>query len=143
AIAGGDLPEVIKLSGAATIEIAVANGANGHVVALDTWDPQIGTYDWVKPVQRAMTRGGKLYSMPVNSGAVAFYYNKDLYKAAGLDPEKPPDTMDQLMELAGKLTKPAEQIWGHYGLTAPTAQSSTYFNTLLFVFGGKDVSDDG
>jgi sn-glycerol 3-phosphate transport system substrate-binding protein len=51
------------------------------------------------------TVGGKLYSMPFNTSAPILYYNKDLFKAAGLDPEKPPRTYAEVLDAAKKLTK--------------------------------------
>ncbi|MFK7692351.1 ABC transporter substrate-binding protein [Paenibacillus sp. HJGM_3] len=47
----------------------------------------------------------KLYSMPFNTSNPILYYNKDLFKAAGLDPEKPPRTYEELTETAKKLSK--------------------------------------
>ncbi|MCZ8523497.1 MULTISPECIES: ABC transporter substrate-binding protein [Paenibacillus] len=48
---------------------------------------------------------GKLYSMPFNTSNPILYYNKDLFKAAGLDPEKPPATYEEVADAAKKLTK--------------------------------------
>ncbi len=47
----------------------------------------------------------KLYSMPFNTSNPILYYNKDAFKAAGLDPEKPPATYAEVAEAAKKLTK--------------------------------------
>lgn len=43
-------------------------------------------------------------SSEIDSGQM-LYYRKDLFEEAGLDPEKPPKTMDELIEYAQKLTK--------------------------------------
>ncbi|WP_127490166.1 ABC transporter substrate-binding protein [Paenibacillus ehimensis] len=51
------------------------------------------------------TVGGKLNSMPFNTSNPILYYNKDMFKAAGLDPEKPPVTYEEIAEAAKKLTK--------------------------------------
>jgi sn-glycerol 3-phosphate transport system substrate-binding protein len=47
----------------------------------------------------------KLQSMPFNSSSSILYYNKDAFRAAGLDPEKPPLTFSEVTEAAKKLTK--------------------------------------
>ncbi len=47
---------------------------------------------------------GKLYSMPFNSSNPILYYNKTLFKKAGLDPNHPPRTFEELLEFAKKLT---------------------------------------
>jgi len=49
--------------------------------------------------------GGKLYSMPFNTSNPVLYYNKDLFKEAGLDPEKAPRTWTEVAEYARQLTK--------------------------------------
>lgn len=51
------------------------------------------------------TVGNKLYSMPFNSSMPVLYYNKDMFKAAGLNPEQPPQTWDEVEKDAKALTK--------------------------------------
>ncbi|WKU18426.1 sn-glycerol-3-phosphate ABC transporter substrate-binding protein UgpB [Advenella alkanexedens] len=46
---------------------------------------------------------GKLASMPFNSSTPVFYYNKDMFEKAGLDPNSPPKTYTQIHEAAKKL----------------------------------------
>ena len=46
---------------------------------------------------------GRLISMPFNSSTPVFFYNKDAFKKAGLDPNKPPKTWDEVQEAALKL----------------------------------------
>jgi sn-glycerol 3-phosphate transport system substrate-binding protein len=46
---------------------------------------------------------GQMLSMPFNSSTTVFYYNKDAFKAAGLDPEKPPVTWPEVALAAAKL----------------------------------------
>jgi sn-glycerol 3-phosphate transport system substrate-binding protein len=48
---------------------------------------------------------GKLYSMPWNVSTPLLYYNKDAFQAAGLDPNKPPQTLDEIRADAEKLTR--------------------------------------
>jgi sn-glycerol 3-phosphate transport system substrate-binding protein len=46
---------------------------------------------------------GRILSMPFNSSTPVFFYNKDAFKKAGLDPNKPPKTWDEAQEDAIKL----------------------------------------
>ncbi|MCX4165849.1 MULTISPECIES: sn-glycerol-3-phosphate ABC transporter substrate-binding protein UgpB [Paraburkholderia] len=46
---------------------------------------------------------GELISMPFNSSTPVLYYNKDAFKKAGLDPNKPPKTWQELQQDAQKL----------------------------------------
>lgn len=46
----------------------------------------------------------QLYSMPFNSSTPALFYNKDKFEEAGLDPDNPPRTFDEIEEAADALT---------------------------------------
>ncbi|MDX5630882.1 MULTISPECIES: sn-glycerol-3-phosphate ABC transporter substrate-binding protein UgpB [unclassified Brenneria] len=48
-------------------------------------------------------KSGQLLSQPFNSSTPVLYYNKDAFKKAGLDPEQPPKTWQQLAEYTAKL----------------------------------------
>ncbi len=49
--------------------------------------------------------GGRLYSMPFNTSTAILYYNKDMFKQAGLDPNRPPRTFDEIEASAAKLVR--------------------------------------
>ncbi|MBW9055945.1 ABC transporter substrate-binding protein [Rhizobium mesosinicum] len=55
---------------------------------------------------------GKYFGVPKATNTIALYYNKDMFKAKGLDPNKPPQTWDELVEGARKLTDPAKNVYG-------------------------------
>jgi sn-glycerol 3-phosphate transport system substrate-binding protein len=46
---------------------------------------------------------GQMLSLPFNSSTTVFHYNKDAFKAAGLDPEQPPKTWPEVALAAAKL----------------------------------------
>ncbi|MFA9441311.1 sn-glycerol-3-phosphate ABC transporter substrate-binding protein UgpB [Uliginosibacterium sp. sgz301328] len=48
-------------------------------------------------------RNGKMLSLPFNSSTTVFFYNKDAFRKAGLDPAKPPATWTELTSAAAKL----------------------------------------
>jgi multiple sugar transport system substrate-binding protein len=54
----------------------------------------------------------KYYGIPKATNTIALYYNKDMFKAAGLDPSKPPQTWDELIADAKKLTNPSKNVYG-------------------------------
>ncbi|MBP1082586.1 multiple sugar transport system substrate-binding protein [Bacillus capparidis] len=88
---------------------------------------------------------GEYYSLPTAVRTLALFYNKDLFKKAGLDPEHPPTTWDELIDIGKKLTvrdKNGKLITE--GLAwQPEAQLHTWFRDgLLYQAGGKDQSDD-
>jgi sn-glycerol 3-phosphate transport system substrate-binding protein len=49
--------------------------------------------------------GGKTWGVPFQRSTIVLYWNKELFKEAGLDPEKPPATWQEQLEFAQKLTK--------------------------------------
>ncbi|MBD0272180.1 MAG: extracellular solute-binding protein, partial [Acetobacteraceae bacterium] len=48
------------------------------------------------------TNDGRQMSMPFNSSTAVMYWNKDAFRRAGLDPEKPPTTWRELEDAARK-----------------------------------------
>ncbi|MEO5691483.1 MAG: ABC transporter substrate-binding protein [Usitatibacter sp.] len=49
--------------------------------------------------------GGKTWGIPFQRSTIVLYWNKELFKAAGLDPEKAPASWKEMVEYAQKLTK--------------------------------------
>jgi len=47
--------------------------------------------------------GGKTWAIPFQRSTIVMYYNKDAFRKAGLDPEAPPATWDELVEMGKKL----------------------------------------
>jgi len=65
-------------------------------------------FDWgdvVVPILNYYSVDGKLYSMPFNSSTAILYYNKDIFQKAGLDPNKPPTTFDEVFEYGKKIVQ--------------------------------------
>lgn len=59
--------------------------------------------DFLPAVLSYYTHEGNLYSMPFNSSSPIFFYNKDIFAAAGLDPEKPPTTWQEVEEYSRQI----------------------------------------
>ncbi|MCB2100471.1 MAG: ABC transporter substrate-binding protein, partial [Rhodobacterales bacterium] len=55
---------------------------------------------------------GKTWGIPFQRSTIVMYYNKDAFRAAGLDPEKAPATWDELVSMGQKLTKADGSQWG-------------------------------
>jgi len=81
------------------------------------------------------TFDSKLYSMPFNTSNPILYYNKDAFEAAGLDPEKPPATYEEVAEAAKKLTKTG-QAGGSFAIYG-------WFMEQLFANQGAELLDNG
>ncbi len=58
------------------------------------------------------TSVGKTWGIPFQRSTIVMYYNKDAFKAAGLDPDSPPATWDDLVDAGKKLTTDDGSQWG-------------------------------
>ena len=96
--ASGQGPEIMQLYDIGTrwmidsgyaVELQTVMDRNGFDIS--QIEPNIAAYYSVD---------GRLHSMPFNSSTPLLYYNKDAFRAAGLDPDVPPKTMDELEEMA-------------------------------------------
>lgn len=66
--------------------------------------------------------GGKTWGVPFQRSTVVLYWNKELFKEAGLDPNKPPANWTELLAMAGKLTKKdASGKVTQYGIQVPSS----------------------
>ena len=88
---------------------------------------------------------GQMLSFPFNSSTPVFHYNKDAFKAAGLDPEKPPTTWPEVALAAAKLKAsgskcPYVSSWMSWvQLESFSAWHNTLFATKNNGFGGLDT----
>ncbi len=97
----GDVPSVMQLYDIGTrlmVDLKAATPMQDFVDA-EKYD----TSDFEPNVLAYYTVDNKLQSMPFNTSGPMLYYNKDAFKAAGLDPEKPPRTWDEVAQYAKKL----------------------------------------
>lgn len=83
---------------------------------------------------------GKTWGIPFQRSTIILYYNKDAFKEAGLDPEKAPETWDELVSYGKKLTKN-----GRWGLEIPsTGYAYWMLQTFVLQQNGKNLmNSDG
>lgn len=66
--------------------------------------------------------GGKTWGIPFQRSTVVLYWNKELFKEAGLDPNKAPATWNEMLEHARKLTrKDAAGNVAQWGVQVPSS----------------------
>ncbi len=88
---------------------------------------------------------GQMLSLPFNSSTTIFYYNKDAFKAAGIDPEKAPSTWPEVALAAAKLKAsghkcPFTTSWQSWTqLESFSAWHNVEFATKRNGFGGLDT----
>ncbi len=82
---------------------------------------------------------GKVWGIPFQRSTIVMYYNKEAFKAAGLDPEVAPKTWDEMVAAAQALTKDKQ-----YGLMIPsTGYPYWMFQALAIQNGQKLMNEEG
>lgn len=112
-----------------------------YIVAFDDIDGV--NSEWLKSFYPALMANGqiegKTWGIPFQRSTIVAYYNKDMFRAAGLDPEAPPATWDEMVNMGKALTTD-----GTYGLMIPSTGYPYWMFQALAIQNGKEVmSNDG
>lgn len=142
-VAGNDGPDIVAMSATRMPQFA----DEGLFMPLDDYyDDAANDSDALATaaVEASMFDGSN-YGVPVNYATMMMYYNKDLFSAAGLDPEAPPTTWDEFAAMVPQLTvddngdgKPEQ-----YAIALADNETVPIIPSLLWGTGGGIVSDDG
>lgn len=82
---------------------------------------------------------GKTWGVPFQRSTIVAYYNKDMFRKAGLDPEKAPTTWKELIEMGKTLTN-----GDTHGLMIPSTGYPYWMFQALAIQNGKELmSNDG
>lgn len=81
---------------------------------------------------------GKYYGVPMNFATLLLYYNKTMFKDAGLDPETPPATWEELEQYAQQIVEKT----GNYGFDMAVKETTPMWCIMLWGNGG-DIIEDG
>ena len=140
----GNAPHILQVFEVGTATMMASKGAIKPVHELMKeagykFDPAV----YVPAVAGYYTApNGQMLSLPFNSSTTVFHYNKDAFKAAGLDPDKPPQTWPEVVLAAAKLKAsghkcPFTTSWISWTqLESFSAWHNTEFATLRNGFGG-------
>ncbi|NUP20316.1 MAG: sugar ABC transporter substrate-binding protein [Streptomyces sp.] len=88
------------------------------------------------------TVDGKVYGIPRTGYSMGLIYNKKLFQEAGLDPDQPPATWDELRTAAMKIAGLGDGTIGYADYSAQN-QGGWHFTAELYSRGGDVVSADG
>jgi multiple sugar transport system substrate-binding protein len=97
------------------------------------------------PIVQTMKRDGEYYGLPTAVRTLALFYNKKLFQEAGLDPNKPPQTLDEYLEAAKKTVKrdaAGNMLSAGAVIDMPGQDLHWWREVLLRQMGGKPYSDD-
>lgn len=94
--------------------------------------------DFIQSYLDYCSEGSSLYFVPFQVVGYYMYWNKDLFEAAGLDPECPPATWDEWQSMAEKITDESKNVYGS-GISYDYAYQIAH---IMQRFGGLAVTDD-
>jgi len=106
ATAGGDPPDIsgIFLDDICAFADRNALSPLGHFIREDGSTPEQFLSRYARAYSGMGSYEGEIWGVPSTPTTVALYWNKDLFRAAGLDPERPPRTIAELVAMSDKLT---------------------------------------
>jgi len=133
AIASGEVPDLMGLDLIYGPQFASA-GQLEDITGRFDGDPTIAT---ASPGHiQVATYDGKLYGVPLYADVSALFWNKDLFEKAGLDPEVPPASLQELHDMAARITGVEEGVYGYY-LAGNCAGCNIFtFGPLIWASGG-------
>ena len=105
AFRAGNAPHILQVFEVGTATMMASKGAVVPVTkVLNDGGFKFDPTQYVSAVAGYYTApNGQMLSYPLNSSTTIFYYNKDAFKKAGLDPEKAPKTWPEVFAAASKL----------------------------------------
>ena len=107
-------------------------------------DPEAGAMieDFFPAFMLNSTLDGEVWSLPFQRSTPVLYYNKDAFVEAGLDPEDPPTTWEELVQYAQELTVRDDRgNITRYGVAIPTEDRSTWLLEGLVMQAGGSLYD--
>lgn len=141
AIAGGQAPDALSLDLIYTPAFAAA----GQLEDLSDWAKSLPYFNALSPSHVKLgTYEDRIYGLPLSVETSIFAWNKDLYKQAGLDPEKAPTTWDEITTNAEKIRALGGDTYGFYFSGGGCGGCMIFtFTPLVWGAGADILSENG
>jgi multiple sugar transport system substrate-binding protein len=110
-IASGEVPDLMGMDLIYAPQFEKAQQLVDLTDRISTW-PELKTAS--KGHMTVASFENRLYGVPLYADVSALFYNKDLFKRAGLDPDKPPTSLAEMRAYADKITALGGDIKGYY-----------------------------
>jgi multiple sugar transport system substrate-binding protein len=141
AIAGGQAPDALSMDLIYTPAFAAA----GQLADLTDWAKSLPYFNSLSPSHVKLgTYDGHIYGLPLSVETSVFAWNKDLYKKAGLDPEKAPASWEEIEQNAEKIRALGGDTYGFYFSGGGCGGCMIFtFTPLVWGAGADILSADG
>ncbi len=140
AVTSGDAPDVMDIddiqgplfaSNGIILDLTDRIGELPYKDSLNAAQMELGEYE------------GRYYGVPNIAGPSVMMYNKDLFRQAGLDPDKPPANWAEVEDAARKITALGDGIYG-FDIPGGCAGCIAYvFYPIIWASGGQVMTDFG
>lgn len=142
-IMGGRPPDIVVCN---PPMIASLRGINALADMTDMIPEELKNSFTKSAIEIATNQEGKWDGLPEEGCTWQLFYRKDLFEAAGLDPEKPPTTWEELVEYGKALTKDTNndgtiEQWG-YGWPVSAENANDYWVNFMMQAGSKVTTYD-
>ena len=115
--------------------------AKGQLMEFGPKDAGYGVEEFWPGAMKSVTWKGKTYGVPTNNETMALIWNADLFRQAGLDPESPPATWDDLVAYSKQIKDRTGK--NGYGLVARVNAGNTPFRAMpqIWAYGGGALDE--
>lgn len=112
--------------------------AGAYVSVNDAWTEGYIEEDVVpEALKSSLVYNGDYYGVPMDYATLLLYYNKTIFEEAGLDPEAPPTTWDELEAYAQQIVDNTDK----YGFTMALKETTPMWCIMLWGNGGDFIED--
>ena len=140
ASAGGEAPDLLPID----LIYVPAFAKAGNLTEIGDFIDSLPYADQLSPSHMRLGEydGGR-YAVPFAAEGSVLLYNKGLFEQAGLDPEAPPTTWDEIYTDATAITALGDGNYGFYFSGACAGCNAFTYLPLLWASGADILSDDG
>jgi multiple sugar transport system substrate-binding protein len=134
-LAVGQGPDIVAMAP----ERMGAYAQSGAFMPLDdAWEDGTIDADAVpEALKESLVYDGSYYGVPMDYATLLLFYNKDIFKEAGLDPESPPTTWDELEADAQQIVDKTDK----YGFTMALKDTTPMWCIMVWGNGGDYIVD--
>ncbi|ALN75203.1 hypothetical protein M673_20940 (plasmid) [Aureimonas sp. AU20] len=136
AVATGSAPDVTYIDNP-DIALLASKGVLADLKPMIDGSKIVKLDDIYPGPRAAATYKDGIYGIPRGANTLALYYNADMFKAKGLDPDKPPRTWDELHAAAKALSDPAKNVYGLAFSAVGSEEGTFQFLPWLQMAGGS------